>query len=428
MVGSVSKKRIGATSVLGVFVALGLLVTLASGGGPVFPLVATPTPLIKLHAPIELTSSAPRSMGLFGNSVAASGSYVAVGAPFESHAGHAGAGNVYLYNVSTGQPVANFGSPTPKAGGLFGYAVAMSGSTLVVGAPNETAKGKFLDAGNAYVYRINGSTATLQHTLPEPVPQAGPAGQLGGAFGFSVAVNGASVIVGAVNETSAGTASAGNVYIFSTGGIWIANLTTPNPTLQGYFGFSVAMSGTTAFVGAPLEGSGGHTYIVLRATGPANGRTMYVLASPNAQGHGDFGWAIAVSGALLVVGASSENSSGQLSAGNAYVFNTSTGLLTRQLQNPNPETSGEFGWSVAASGNDIVVAAPGNSPYGAPAAGNITVINATSGKVFVKLVSPNFQANGAFGYSVAADAACIVAGAAGEGAGSIAGAGHAYIY
>jgi FG-GAP repeat len=164
------------------------------------------------------------------------------------------------------------------------------------------------------------------------------------------------------------------------------------------------------------------------ATGPARGRTTYVLGSPHAQAQGGFGWALAVGGSFLVVGASGEDISSAYSAGNAYVFDPSTGLLTRQLPNPNPEALGGYGWSVVVSGNEIVVGSPSNSPNGVVAAGNVTVFNATSGKVVTKLVSPNFPAIGAFGFWVAADAACIVIAAAAEGAGNVVSAGHAYIH
>ncbi|MCI4351471.1 MAG: hypothetical protein L3K15_08175 [Thermoplasmata archaeon] len=428
-----SKGRIGIASALGVSLTVGLLLSLASASGPVHarvvnsPALTSPA-LIKLHAAIELTSGSPISSGLFGNSVAVAGNYVVVGAPYETHATHTGAGNVYVYNATTGQSVAVFGSPNPKFAGFFGFAVAISGATIVVGAPNESAKTTILNAGNAYVYSIVGSVVTLQHTLPEPVPQPGTVHLLGGAFGYSVGISGTSVVVGAPNETSQSTKSAGDAYVFTTAGTWIANLTTPNPTAQGLFGLSVALSGTTAFVGAPAERSGGHAYMILKATGPASGRTVYVLSSPNAQGSGFFGASLAVGNGMLVVGAYSENVSSSLSAGNAYVFDSTTGLFTRQLTNPAPEYYGQFGAGVAVGGGDIVVGSPGATANGELSAGNVTLFNATSGKVVYKLTSPNFVGLGGFGASVAADASCIVVGAPGENVGTLTLAGHAYIY
>jgi hypothetical protein len=424
-----SKQRVGLISGLGVLVVIGLLVTAtsAAGSNPAVAVTGQLSP-IQLHAAIELTSSASHNGGVFGISVAVSGKYVVVGAPGETHSGDPVAGNVYLYNSTTGQLLATIGSPHPKDDGYFGWSVAVSGSTLVVGAPNETAQGKYLDAGNTYIYSVSGSVVTLEHTLVEAKPQAGKTGHPGGLFGYSVSISGSDILVGAANETSGSVEGAGSAYIYSTAGMWVANLTTPNPAFDGYFGFTVALDGATAYVGAPGEGSGGHTYIVFKATGPADARTTYVLGSPHPQGGGEFGWSVAFSGDYLLVGAPSENVSSDVQAGNAYVFNATSGLFTRSLANPDPQQSGFYGYSVAASGTDLIVAASQNNENGAVSAGNVTLFNATNGGVLTQLVSPNYQDNGDFGESVAADESYIVVGAPNEQAGTVAEAGHAYIY
>jgi hypothetical protein len=422
------KARIALVSVLGAAAVLGLLVGLAAAAGSVTPLVVAPPAPIVLHAAIELSSGSPQTNGGFGTSSAVANGKAAVGAPYETDAGSVQGGNVYVYNSGTGHLVATIASPHPKLNGWFGNSVAMSGTTLVVGAPNETA-GAVLNAGNAYVYTISGSTVTYKCTLVDPAPVAGTSTSIGGAFGWSVAISGTDVLVGAPGETSGGLDEGGNAYIFSTSCSSIASLTTSNPVAGGVFGYSVALSGTTAYIGAPGEGSGGHVYLVLKATSAPAGRTTYVLASPNAQsGYGAYGVSLAVGGTVLVVGARSENVSGMFDAGNAYLYNSSTGILTAQLINPSPQYGGEFGYSVAVSGLDVVVGAPNDAAFGAPGAGNATVFNATTGAILTTLTSPNFQTNGGFGSAVAADAACIVVGAGYESVGADTSAGHAYIF
>jgi FG-GAP repeat len=422
------KERIALVSVLGATAVLGLLVGLAAATGSITPLVVTPPAPIALHAAIELSSASPQTNGGFGTSAAVANGKAAVGAPSETDAGFADAGNVYVYNSATGHHVATIASQHPKLNGFFGNSVAMSGTTLVVGAPNETA-GAVLNAGNAYVYTISGSTVTYDCTLVDPTPVAGTSTSIGGAFGWSVAISGSDVLVGAPGETSGGLFQGGNAYIFSTGCGYIASLTTSNPAVMGVFGYSVALSGTTAYIGAPNEGNGGHVYLVLKATSAPASRTTYVLASPNAQsGYGGYGVSLAVGGTVLAVGARSENVSGEFAAGNAYLYNSSTGILTTQLINPSPQYEGYFGYSVAVSGVDVVVGAPNDAAFGAPDAGNATVFNATTGAVLTTLTSPNFQYEGGFGSAVAADAACIVVGAGYESVGADASAGHAYIF
>jgi FG-GAP repeat len=422
------KERIALVSVLGATVVLGLLVGLAAATGSIAPQVVGPPAPIALHAAIELSSGSPQTNGGFGSSSAVAKGDAVVGAPYETDAGFVEAGNVYVYNSATGHLVATIASLHPKLDGMFGNSVAMSGTTLVVGAPNETA-GAVLNAGNAYVYTISGATVTYKCTLVDPTPFAGSSSSIGGAFGWSVAISGSDVLVGAPGENAGGLPQAGNAYLFSTGCSYLGSLTTLNPATDGVYGYSVALSGTTAYIGAPNEGNGGHVYLVLKATSAPADRTTYVLASPNAQsGFGAYGVSLAVGGTVLAVGARSENVSGVYAAGNAYLYNDSTGILTAQLINPSPQYGGYFGYSVAVSGVDVVVGAPNDAAFGAPGAGNVTVFNATTGGVLTTLTSPNFQNDGGFGSSVAADGACIVVGAAYESVGADTSAGHAYIY
>jgi hypothetical protein len=384
--------------------------------------------LISLHAPIELTSPLPTLGASFGASVAAGVGYVAIGSSGATYKGFTDAGNVSIFNASTGHLITSIVSPNAKVDGFFGFDVAASGSTLVVGAPNETAQGTFLNAGNAYIYTVTKGVPTLSKTLKEPAPQKGTSSSVGGAFGYSVATTAADVLVGAANENSGSTGSAGNAYVFATNGTFLNKFTTPNPTVYGRFGWSVAISGSTAYVGAPYENSGGHAYMILGATGPSSGTTTYTLADPDPQDGATFGLSVAVSGASLVVGDPDHNATGYFFSGAAYLFSSSTGLLTFALANPQPADSGNFGWAVAVNGDDVVVGAPDEIASGLTTAGNVTIFNGSSGAIVTTLVSPNIQSGGFFGFAVASSGSDIVVGAPDETANGMADAGHAYIY
>jgi FG-GAP repeat len=418
--------------VIGIALSLGVVTAAASSTeGRLMPsaisMTAKDPSLVALHAPIELTSPHPKNDSAFGFSVAAGTAYVAVGSPEATARALPNAGNVSVFNATTGHIIATFSSPNPKVDGYFGWSVALSGSTLVVGAPNETARGSYLNAGNAYVYTISSSAVTLSSKLVEPHPQVGNSSVVGGAFGYSVAVSGSYLVVGAAGETASADARAGNAYVFATNGTFVGTLMTPNPVLEGLFGVSVAISGSTAYVGAPGEGSG-HAYIILKATGPASGTTTYTLASPNAENGAEFGLSVAVSGSYLVVGAPYENTSGTDYAGTAYLFSSTTGLLTTALTNPDPQSNGAFGSAVAATGADIVVGAPNDDAFGALEGGNVTIFNGNNGTVATEIASPNFCSYGQFGYALAASGSTIVIGAPGESANGYSSVGHAYIY
>jgi hypothetical protein len=205
-----------------------------------------------------LTSPTPQPGGDFGLSVSISGTTVVVGAPFETANALPNAGHAYVFDATDGSLITTLTSPHAQNGGRFGVSVSISGTTVVVGAPDETAN-LMRTAGHAYVF--DASTGSLIASLTSPYAQTF------GFFGFSVSISCSTVVVGAYNEIANGQPGAGHAYSFdATTGFLTTTLTSPNAQSDGIFGFSVAVSGTTVVVGAQGEsGSGfasaGHAYV-----------------------------------------------------------------------------------------------------------------------------------------------------------------------
>ncbi len=385
---------------------------------------------------ITLTSPNAQTDGRFGNSVAVSEGdpIVVVGASLESAGTPAQpeAGHAYVLDTTTGLITA-LTSPTPQFDGEFGFSVAVSGTTVVVGAPDESAGTPAQpEAGHAYVF--DATDGSLITTLTSPTPQAS------GEFGFSVAVSGTTVVVGAHRE-SAGTPAqpfAGHAYVFdATDGSLITTFTSPNAQTVGLFGDSVAVGGTTVVVGAPQESAGtpaqtraGHAY-VFDAT---DGSLITTLTSPNAQTDGVFGLSVAVSeDPIVVVGAPQESAGtpAHTEAGHAYVFDASTGFLTTTLTSPNAQDVGRFGDSVAVGGTTVVVGAPTETVGSLLMfAGHSYSFDASTGFLTTTLTSPNAQASGEFGFSVAVTEIdpIVVVGAPFESGGGSPAGGHAYVF
>ncbi|MCH8165013.1 MAG: FG-GAP repeat protein, partial [Planctomycetes bacterium] len=77
-------------------------------------------------------------------------------------------------------------------------------------------------------------------------------------FGFSVAISGATAIVGAFQDDDNGAANSGSAYLFdTTTGRQIAKLLADDGAAQDLFGYSVAISGETAIVGAYFDDDNG---------------------------------------------------------------------------------------------------------------------------------------------------------------------------
>jgi hypothetical protein len=289
---------------------------------------------------------------LFGLSVSISGDTVAVGAPYESSSSGTtpnesavNSGAVYIFTRSgstwSQQAYVKRGATgSDVAGDEFGYSLSLSGDTLLVGSPregssstgiNSTGNNGATNAGAAYVFVRSGTTWTQQAYLK---PAAVGAGQSGDAFGWSVAINGDTAVVGAPFEASSTTGinsipnesapAAGAAYVFQRSGTTWSQQAYLKPAAVGVtqmndaFGWSVSVSGSTVVVGAPFEASStvgvnttpndsaqnsGAAYVFSRSG--SNWTQSYYLKRTNAAGSaiGALGWAVAVNATTVVVGA-----------------------------------------------------------------------------------------------------------------------------
>ena len=216
---------------------------------------AAPGPVGSIFQQATLTAADAAAGDMFGYSVAVSGSTAVVGAPFSN----SGTGAAYVFRRS-GASWAQQAELTATGAATddeFGTSVALSGSTAVVGAPFGNS-----GTGAAYVFRRSGAGWAQQAELTA----ADGAG--GDFFGYSVALSRSTVLVGAFGKNTA----TGAAYVFRRSGArWAqqAELTAADGTARENFGYSVALSRSTAVAGAPpSEESDTHTgaaYVFARA-------------------------------------------------------------------------------------------------------------------------------------------------------------------
>jgi uncharacterized delta-60 repeat protein len=219
--------------------------------------------------------------------------------------------------------------------GRFGASVAISGETAVVGAPAWGNLQNNLFRGKAYVFVSNGGAWTQEAPL-EPDD-----GQREDEFGTSVAVSRDTVIVGAPKHdvvTGAGTnENQGQAYAFvRTNGSWSppSRLTGSGGTAFDYFGESLGVSGNTAVFGAagPIDPPRiGLAYVFDRSGSAWN--EQQILAADDGQPADTFGGAVAIAGKTIVVGASHADSNGgpvHPQQGAAYTFSRENGTWTQK--------------------------------------------------------------------------------------------------
>jgi len=195
----------------------------------------------------KLVASDGAAYDWFGFSVAVSGDTVVVGAPYK---GGGGAAYVYKFDGTTSTWDETKLTASDGAGGdYFGWSVAVSGDTVVVGAYGDDGY-----KGAAYVYKIDG--ATWQEEAKLTASDWTPPSYYGWFFGCSVAVSGDTVVVGA-EQASVNSSHPGAAYVYKFDGTtWQekTKLTTSDGTAYFYgFGHSVAVSKNTIVVGNPYN-------------------------------------------------------------------------------------------------------------------------------------------------------------------------------
>ena len=304
----------------------------------------------------------PTTSDFFGISVAVDGTTAVVAAYLYDPGGIDGAGTAYIFDTATGALLATLNNPDPTTNDLFGFSVSVSGTIAVVGAYGDAPGGVSL-AGTAYIFDT--ASGALITTLNNPDPT------INDRFGFSVSVSDTTAVVGAYGDTPGGISGAGTAYVFDTAtGALITTLNNPDPTMNDLFGISVAVNGTTAVVGATWDDPGGiadaGTAYVFDTT---TGALIATLDNPAPATNDQFGSSVAVEGTTAVIGVPLDDPGGISDAGTAYVFDTASGALIATLDNPAPANDDRFGRSGALYGATAVVGAAADDPGGVSGAG-----------------------------------------------------------
>ena len=351
-----------------------------------------------------LKASNTEAWDAFGTEVAVSGDTVVVTAPNEgsaatgvngdqtdNSAGFSGAAYVFVRSGGVWAQQAYLKASNTDTWDEFGTSVAISGDTVVVGAPGEASAATGVNgnqdddsayqAGATYVFvRSNGVWAQQAYLKAFNTSAYDH-------FGGSVAISGDTVVVGAPGDDS----FRGAAYVFvRTGSVWTQQeyIKASNVDRGDRFGSSVAVFGDTAVVGADYEDSAatgingnqadnsaesaGAAYVFLRSNGVWT-QQAYLKASNTGAGD-EFGSSVAVSDGTAVVGAPYEDSAATgvngdqadnsaVMAGAAYVFVRAGGVWTQQvyLKASNSDAYDYFGRSVTVSSDTVVVGAPGEA-------------------------------------------------------------------
>lgn len=277
----------------------------------------------------QLTASDAGLRDHFGISVALDGDTAIVGATWDDDACPAdlncNSGSVYVFERNEGGP-GNWGelrkltASDADSGDEFGSAVALEGDTIVVGTIRNAG------TGSAYIFGRNEGGSDNWGEVKKLTPSDVTPGDW---FGSAVAISESTVLVGANSSDDAGDAS-GSAYVFerSEGGDdnWgeVKKLTASDAAAGDFFGVSASISGDTAVVGAWANDdagvSSGSAYVFRRdQDGASNWGEVQKLTASDAAFGDRFGASVVVNEASLVVGAY-QDSKTAAENGSAYIF------------------------------------------------------------------------------------------------------------
>ncbi len=367
----------------------------------------------------------------FGGSVAISGTTVIVGANANA-ANSSRNGAAYVYVLSGGGWTLQQ-KLTPNDGeadDAFGSYVAISGDTAVIGAFGDTVSTN-VNQGSAYVFVRSGPTWSFQQKLT-----AGD-GAANDIFGRSVAISGESIVIGAASADGTSSVDQGAAYVFTrTGSSWTqqAKLTAADGSALDYFGDSVAIAGDTVIVGATEDAAGsniqqGSAYVFTRSGTTWSQQAK--LTSSDGTAFDYFGFSVAVDGDTAAIG-TLQDVGANFQQGSAYVFVRSGSTWTQQqkLTAADGAAGDSFGNSVFVLGDSLMIGAAGdtNGPNARQGSAYIFGRSGTTWTQGQKLVASDGSAEDSFGAGVAFTPNNAVIGSIGDTINANTFQGSAYIF
>ena len=310
----------------------------------------------------------------FGQSVAINGDTVLVGSPFGNRDNDGSTGTAYIYyrNLNGGLwgQAKKLAAAAVDHGDNFGYSVAIAGDTAVVCSNNVTTAGDYNNRAYIY-YRNQGGTDNWGQVQ---IISMGTTTR----FGDSVAIDGDTLVVGdSMADNNGSLTGAAYVYSRNQGGpdAWglVKKIVAYDAAAQDNFGYSVAINGDTIAVGAwgddDLGSNCGAAYIFERNNGaPDNWGLVKKIRPSDAAEEDLFGLAVTLRADVLVAGSPQDDDDGS-SSGAAYVFHRNFGGTdnwgqTMKLKASDAAEGDNFGYAVSIDGVSVIVGAHRADPFG----------------------------------------------------------------
>lgn len=366
----------------------------------------------------ELPGSVDVETDGFGSAMVFDGNFLVVGAPHQAAPdGTPDVGAVYVFERQNNNDqwiqVLHWQPSTFQKGDRVGMSVAMDGDVIAVGAPGDD-ETEF-DAGAVYILARSAATNSWRWNTKLTLGVVRRA-----AFGTALALRDDCLVVSAPYQDSVQGRSTGLVFVFysDSDGVWTyrEQLLPRDVDRRDSFGADLDLSGNTLIVGAPghdLKGArdAGAAYVYMRGTADEIWTLKDKLVATDREKSDRFGYAVAVDGKRLAVGAPWVDTKKSNDAGAVYLFELSSSSDIRQVSKLMPLDSGEdefFGQSVALSTDTVAV---GSHDRYHPAYGAAHVFRFDDDvATWLEVLQVESRRVSAFGRSVATHCDTVVAG------------------
>ncbi len=297
-----------------------------------------PYTLIKVIDPPE-----PHDSGFFGITIAMGGDRIVVG--------EYGASAAHIYDVE-GTLIRTLKPASGDDNTRFGNSVAIIGNEIAVGEPDAIVNG-ISGAGVVCLYDVSGN---LLRTLSSPAPTKG------GGFGFSLATDGATLVVGEPGPFGGDQNMTTRVHLFDASGRLLKTFMRPQLGELGSYGWAVGIRGDLLVVSEPYVDYAtdvGYTHGLVYLYNVTDSRLIKTLKSPRGSGFGNFGNALALGDDVLTIGEVRADANGTMMAGTTHLY-ALDGTLIRTLYPVAPRTYGYFGICLSVSESYVAVTQKGS--------------------------------------------------------------------
>ncbi|EKQ5898987.1 FG-GAP repeat protein [Vibrio parahaemolyticus] len=339
----------------------------------------------------------------FGNSVSMSGDVAIIGSYRDDNS--KGAAYVFKYNGSDWVQVAKLTASDGSSGDRFGSSIAMDADTAIIGAyADDSSKGA------AYVFKYNGSDWVQVAKL------TASDGSSNDMFGVSIAMDADTAIIGAYVDDS----WKGAAYVYkNTGTEWaqVTKLMASDGISRDQFGYSIAMNADTAIIGALGDDDRGAAY-VFKYNGSDWAQVTKLMASDGSS-NDRFGVSIAMDADTAIIGALGDDDIGA-----AYVYkNTGTEWAqVTKLTASDGSSVNSFGSSIAMDADTAIIGAYADDSW--KGAAYVYKNTGTEWEQVTKLTASDGSSIDRFGFSVAMSTETAIIGSEGDDSNK----GSAYIF